>query len=230
MGSSKNPVGKRVFDDKYEFPQDTQALADDIWDAYVTRADTSAARGLIPPGHLRDGIVFRETDTGLIYLRHASEWSVVGGRTPIAVMRRTSAALTFGYNTGTASGEYKDISTTAAWTSAYDTYRGFGTYSNGLPVTVPGEYEVFWSMWLNASAGGLVGIGVNQVGTPGGNALHAIDHVTFRTVALGNASARVRLAATDKLTLWGYGEGGAHAVRGATSLEPMHWGARWVAP
>lgn len=224
MGSSKNTAGKRVFDDVYNFPQDSQSLADDLWDAYVTRAGTSSDRGLIPPGQLRDGIVFRETDTGLIYLRHAGDWSLVGGRTPVAIMRRTNAALTLGNST------YGDISATAAWTSTYDGTRGFGTYSNGLPVTVPGEYEVFWSMWLNASAGGLVGIGVNQTGTPGGNALHAIDHVTFRTIALGNASARVRLAAADKLTLWGYGEGGAHAVRGATSLEPMHWGARWIAP
>lgn len=224
MGSSKDSTGKRIFSDVFALPADLQSLGDDVWDAYVTRVGTASARGLIAPGELRDGIVFRETDTGLIYMRISGAWVCVGGRTPSAVMRRTNTSLALGNNA------YGNISATAAWTSSYDSITGFAAYSDGLTAQVAGEYEVFWSMWLNGSVNGLVGIGVNQTGTPGGNALHAIDHVTFRTISLGNASARVRLSASDKLTLWGYGEGGAHAVRGATSIEPMHWGARWIAP
>lgn len=94
MGNSKDPSGKLVFSDPFNLPGDLQALGDGLWDAYVTRAGTSSARGLIPPGQLRDGIVFRETDTGLIWLRDAGDWKVVGGRTPSAVMRRTATALT----------------------------------------------------------------------------------------------------------------------------------------
>lgn len=163
-------------------------------------------------------------DTGFEWSRVDGAWVHADEKNPIAVLRRTTAALALGNNT------YADLSATGAWTASYDVLRGFGAYANGLTVVVPGEYELFWSLWLIPSAGGLVGIAVNAAGTPGGNELHAIDHVTFRVIALGNASARVRLAAGDKLTLWGYGEGGAHAIRGAAAREPMHWGARWIAP
>ncbi len=186
----------------------------------LTRAQRLALTG----GDLFNGLLVYETDTGLIYLRDATTWSIVTGKTPIAVYRRTNTALNLGNST------YGNISATAAWTATYDVARGFAAYSDGLTTTVPGEYEIFWNLWLNGSVSGLAGIAINAVGTPGGDALHGIGQINFQTIALGSSTARVKLAAGDKLTLWGYGAGGGHAVRGATVLEPMHWGARWIAP
>ena len=226
MGSNKNPVGKRVFDDKYEFPQDTQALADDIWDAYVTRVGTSADRGLIPPGQLRDGIVFRETDTGYVYLRAGGAWQIVGGITPIALMRRTAAALT------ATSGDYRNISASAAWTATGGRLRGGMTYSNGIVVPVGGTYEVFWGMrGKDPAPASFAGIAINKDTGVGGDDMWALGHMTANILTIGTASARVVLNANDKLTLFAYAESGTLTVMDSPSgVQGTQWGARWVAP
>ena len=224
MSNSKNTAGKLVFGDAYALPSDLQALADEIWSAYVTRVGTSSARGSIPPGELRDGIVFRETDTGLIWLRWSGAWYVVGGLTPLVVMRRTNVALSAN------GGAYTDLSATAAWTASTGILRG-ATYSGGIAVTVPGWYEVFWAVkGSDGTNPGLVGISVNASTGIGAESLHALDHVTSKVIQSGNASGRVKLAAGDVLRLFGYGDGGTMFIRPATVLEPTHWGCRWVAP
>lgn len=68
MGNSKNPTtGKRVFNDVYSFPQDSQDLADDIHDAWNVRRGSSAARLAFPEGQLREGLIWIETDTRVPY-------------------------------------------------------------------------------------------------------------------------------------------------------------------
>lgn len=223
MGNSKNSAGKRIFSDPYALPADLQALGDDLWDAYVTRVGTAAARGVIPPGELRDGIVFRETDTGLIWLRSGGAWYPVGGLTPLVVMRRTNVALSAAGST-----PYTNLSASTAWSAGNGVLRG-ATYSDGIVIQVPGWYEVFWAIkGVDGTNPGLVGISVNNTAGTSAEALHALDHVTSKVIQSGNASGRVKLAAGDVLRLFGYGDGGTMFIRPATVLEPTHWGCRWV--
>lgn len=67
MANAKNTAGKRIFDDVYSFPQDSQDLADDVFAAWNVRVGTSAERGSFPSGYLREGLVWVETDTRLTY-------------------------------------------------------------------------------------------------------------------------------------------------------------------
>ncbi|MCK2024069.1 hypothetical protein KZC52_14110 [Microbacterium sp. kSW2-24] len=68
MGNSKNPTtGKRVFNDVYSFPQDSQDLADDIHDAWNVRRGPASARTTFPEGQLREGLIWVETDTRISY-------------------------------------------------------------------------------------------------------------------------------------------------------------------
>ncbi|EYT59755.1 hypothetical protein [Microbacterium sp. UCD-TDU] len=225
MGSTKIN-GKRIFDDVYAFPQDSQALADDIWDAYVTRIGTASARGLIPPGELRDGIVFRETDTGLIWLRDAGDWKVIGGRTPSALMRRTATTLS------AATGDYRNISATAAWSATGGQMRGGMSYNNGIIVPIDGWYEVGWALrGLDPAPATIVGIAVNKDTGVGGDDMWAIGHMLVNIVTIGTASARVKLNANDKLTLFAYASSGTTTIvpnPSAGKVQTSQWGARWV--
>lgn len=162
-------------------------------------------------------------DIGFEFERIGGAWVNLLAKTPVAIMRRTNAALQANSNA------YTDMSATAAWTSTNGLLRGF-TYNNGLVAPLDGWYELFWNLWANLIVGGIVGIAVNAAGTPGGDKLHAIDHIGAKVISLGNATGRVYLNEGDKLTLWGYGDGTVMQIRPATALEPMHWGARWIAP
>lgn len=67
MASTKNPDGRRVFNDEYSFPQDTQDLANDIYDSWNARVGTSAERQSFPVEQRKPGMTWTETDTGSIY-------------------------------------------------------------------------------------------------------------------------------------------------------------------
>lgn len=67
MGNTKNPDGRRIFDDNYSFPQDTQDLADDIYESWNTHAGTSAERQAFPIAQRKPGMLWAESDTGSIY-------------------------------------------------------------------------------------------------------------------------------------------------------------------
>lgn len=167
-------------------------------------------------------------DNGSEFERIGGAWVNILAKTPLAIMRRTNAGLQAnnGNNNG---GKYTDLSATGAWTATNGVLRGF-TYDNGLIADRDGWCEVFWNLWAIGAVGGIAGIAVNAVGVPGGDKLHAIDHIGFKVVSLGSATGRVYLNSGDKLTLWGYGDQVDMPIRGATALEPMHWGARWAAP
>lgn len=74
MGNQKNTAGKRVFDDVYSFPQDSQDLADDLWDVSLRRSGTSSERQSFPPGQIRAGLEWYETDTGATYVYTGTSW------------------------------------------------------------------------------------------------------------------------------------------------------------
>lgn len=152
-----------------------------------------------------------------------TKWSPL----PIAVMRRNATDLAT-----VNAGAYESLSATAGWTSTNGVLRGF-TYSDGLVVEFPGWYRVGWALrGTDPASNGIVGIAVNKTSV-GGDDLHALDHITNRTIGIGTGTGLVYLSAGDKLTLWGYGEGGAtlKIKKPATAgLEPMHWGAEWIRP
>ncbi|PRB01746.1 hypothetical protein [Microbacterium sp. MYb64] len=172
-----------------------------------------------------DGSLAWQIDQSVLWVRQAGAWSITGGLTPIAVMRRTSTTL------AAPNGSYGNLSATAAWTSTGGALRG-ATYSSGITITQPGWYEVFWTVWMTGTTpSGLIGIAVNASGTPGGDQLHALGPVVSGVVSSGSASSRVYLNANDVLTLWGYGNGAVMTIRAvSTGTEPPQWGARWVAP
>lgn len=151
-------------------------------------------------------------------------WGTAWGGRDLAIMRRTNTALT------APNGAYGNLSATAAWTSTGGDLRGC-TYSNGITVATPGWWEVFWTLWVNASSpAGFIGIGVNA-SSPGGDTLHALGPVVSGAICAGSATGRVKLAAGDVLTLWGFGSGATMPIRAVTAgTEPPHWGARWIEP
>lgn len=63
MGNTKNTAGKRVFNDVYSFPQDSQDLADDLFAAWNIRVGTAQERQDEPTAKLRNGLTWVETDT-----------------------------------------------------------------------------------------------------------------------------------------------------------------------
>jgi hypothetical protein len=152
-------------------------------------------------------------------------WGTAWGERALAIMRRTNAALV------APNGSYGDLSATAAWTSTGGDLRGC-TYANGITVTLPGWYEAFWTVWMTGSVPkGLMGIAVNAATTPGGDSLYALGPIVSGVISTGSASSKVKLAAGDKLTLWGYGDGGTMTLRPtAAGTEPPQWGVRWIEP
>lgn len=82
MANTKNTAGKRVFDDVYSFPQDSQDLADDIFANANVRTGTSSARTTVPAAQLREGLLWVETDTRLTY-----QYFATGGWRPYLTSR-----------------------------------------------------------------------------------------------------------------------------------------------
>lgn len=176
----------------------------------------------------RAGLRGDALDTGIEYRYSGSGWEPIGGKTPVAVLRRTSTALVAA--NGIPSGTYTNLSATAAWTATGGEMRGFTFDSSGLTCTVGGLYWASWALWVNGTPNGVVGIAVNG-SSPTATTLHALSHIYPSIIATGAAGAPIRLASGDKLTLWGIGNGAGMDVRATPSgTEPMHWGARWIAP
>lgn len=216
-----------------DIPVSTAAMQDSVEDALISisagisfQVGSNADRLALTGAHLYEGLTFWTTDTRLEWIYSASSWKIVGGDTTLAVLRRTSAPLT------SASGSYSRISTTAAWTATGSGQLRSATFAgNELTVQTPGWYQVFWNLWSTGSTGGIAGISVNAASgatTVGAETLHALAPITFNVSALGSANAMVRLAAGDRLSLWGYGAGAALNIRAAATPEPTNWGARWV--
>lgn len=67
MSNEKDTTGKRIFNDVYSFPQDSQDLANDIYDFANARVGTSAQRQALPVAQRKAGMLWSETDTGSIF-------------------------------------------------------------------------------------------------------------------------------------------------------------------
>lgn len=74
MGNQKQANGRRVFDDVYSFPQDSQDLADDIYLFGNLRVGTSQQRQQLAPALAKAGMLWSETDTGFEYFYDGSGW------------------------------------------------------------------------------------------------------------------------------------------------------------
>lgn len=87
MGNTKNSAGKRVFDDVYTFPQDSQDLADDLYEANNVRVGTSAARQALPVAQQKPSMLWVETDGDKRIMRTdgAGAWTDVLSSTVVSV-------------------------------------------------------------------------------------------------------------------------------------------------
>lgn len=91
MGNTKNTYGKPVFDDVYSFPQDTQDAVDFADEFANVRVGTSAERQSLPSGKQRPGMLWSETDTGMVYRSDgAGAWTIPGLRAVFSAASNTS--------------------------------------------------------------------------------------------------------------------------------------------
>lgn len=123
---------------------------------------------------------------------------------PSGVMNRTTTACPFG------NGTYINMSANAMWTTVGGTLSGGMQYDNGFIVPVSGVYRVGISTFTTSGGGAafVCGFGLNTTISPGGDNLFAFQAVPAGLPAMGASSMEeVRLAAGDKLTLWGYAAG-----------------------
>ena len=170
-----------------------------------------------------EGMKYYSTDTDFEWKYTGSAWVPSGGATPIAVMRRTATAVSG------AAGDYRDLSATSAWTATGGILRGM-TYSNGLVISQPGFYEVFWNLrGIDPAPVSIVGITVNKSTGAGGDDMWAMAHLTSNVATIGGAIGRVRLAAGDTLRLFAYPIGGTLSLTPNTDgRQSAQWGARWI--
>ena len=195
MGNTKNPDGRRVFNDEYTFPQDLQDLADDAFAANNVRKGTAADRGNLTAAQMWDGLLFSETDTGRVYLRRAGAWVLVIGSLS-ARMKRSGTAASI-----TADSWNQNLSLTQLWDQDWRD-PGITAYNNGWTIPVAGEWEIDWG--LAASANITVGFTVNKTTVAGYADFNGADSGFMNQgVAILNASKRIRLAANDVVRLFG---------------------------
>lgn len=167
-------------------------------------------------------------DIGFEFERVGGAWVNFLAKTPVAIMRRTSVAL------AAATGDYRNIAATAAWTATGGQLRGGMTYNNGIIVPIDGWYEVWWALrGLDPAPATIVGIAVNKDTGVGGDDMWAIGHMLVNIVTVGSASAKVKLSANDKLILFAYASSGTTTIvpnPSAGKAQTPQWGARWVEP
>lgn len=204
MGNTKNSVGKRVYDDVYSFPQDSQDLADDVWAAATVRIGTAAERGAVPAGYLRDGMLWVETDTGRVIKRLAGGWVSL---TPRIGMSRANTAVTI------SSSVYQNLSASANWTEAFRSE--IDAYADGIVVAVTGVYDVSYA--ITAAQALFAGVTVNKETSVVLSDLKATSTgPLIQGVAIATTSTRMALNAGDKIRLFGI----ANAAGATWRTEP----------
>lgn len=78
MANTKDGYGKPTFDDSVDMPQDLQAAVDYADTFAYVRPGTSAERQALPAGKQRAGMLWSESDTGLVYRTDgAGNWNVL---------------------------------------------------------------------------------------------------------------------------------------------------------
>lgn len=208
MANDVQPDGRRVFDDAYGFPQDSQDLADDLWDAWVTRVGTSVERQSMPPGLRRAGLGFRETDTGITWVDDGSTWTPVSGLPYGAVWRSANQTV-------------PDNGTNVALTydSAAKVRGGMSFDANGFTAPIAGVYRIM--VLVNYSTS-------NTGRRDAAFAINGVIQEQYRYIGVASASVaflasvevEVPLAAGDVVTAFGRQTSGAdRTVTGMMSVE-----------
>lgn len=155
MGNTVNPAGKRVFNDTFDLPGDLQDLADDHFAFANVPVGTSSERQSFPTARTKAGMLWSESDTGLVFRSDgAGGWRVVGGPSLFARLAKTTAQSTSATDaTWTEVAWSSDASTDGLWSS--------GT-SSRIRLTRPGLWRV--SASLRAASTVYARVGMN--GTP----------------------------------------------------------------
>lgn len=186
MGNSKDSTGRRVFDDVYSFPQDSQDLADDIFTANNFRVGTSAQRQELPSSQRRVGMSWQETDTDIRYVDTASSgWVAADGRI-VGRVKRSAAPTTF------PSSGYTNVANNAFWDE--DVRSGFAPYNNGWTIPLTGRYSLSYE--IRSVAAFLAGLAVNYTGTSPSLIL-ATTPQSVQGVAAGTVTGSTKLNAGD---------------------------------
>lgn len=190
MGNTIQPDGKRIFDDIYTFPQDSQDLADDIHEAYNLRVGTSLERQALPPAKQRPGMLWSETDTGLIYRTNGSgAWSLPGARGMLNGV--TPTTVNSGVFTPIDLDDPGDLPVGMTWVEA----------SKQLVVARAGRYRVMGAGRWQTNGTGYRVLQIQQNGNPltGRSSVPAISGVEMMQNAWGIATC----AAGDTIALAG---------------------------
>lgn len=211
MGNAKNSSGKRVYDDVYSFPQDSQDLADDLWAAYTSLVGTAAQRAALTPGHLRAGMEFRETDTKYTYRHDGTGW-VLQTTGLVGRVVRSGTATTF-------PATYTNISGNTFWTQ--EVAKGFANYNTGWTVPVTGRYWLSYE--IRAAASFLVGLTVNYSGATPTTLILTSTPTAVQGVAAASASAPFKLTAGDVIRPYLLAASGTPAWQASVGHFSIEW-------
>lgn len=204
MTNQVQPNGRRVFDDIYSFPQDSQDLADDMHARDYFRGGTSAERQSLPTSQHRAGMLWSESDTGLLYRSTGSGW---GSIQPRIGMRRAATPGTVSAST------YTNLSISTFWVEEFRS--GFQSYSDGIVIPAAGVYEISYT--ISAQANVLAGVTVNKgTGVGVGDLYASATSSTVQGIATATASRKIALNTGDVLRLFGI----AQASGGVWRQEP----------
>lgn len=194
MGSTLNGYGKPTFNDSYDFPEDTNTLATfaDMF-ANVRRGTASARTGLLA-GQIRDGMLFLETDTGLIWeYTTADGWRCMTGAM-LSVATDNSQSIANSTNT--------DVTFTGETPIIIGHGLAVNVSTGVVTATLAGKYRVHGQAAWNAGgsvAAHVLTISKNNATTGLGSALATVDVVN--TICGQAVTGMFDLAANDTIRL-----------------------------
>ncbi len=216
MGNTKNSAGKRVFNDVYSFPQDSQDLADDIDEYSNARRGTSAQRQALTASLRRVGMLWEETDTGDVWLDTAASGWIPIYADIFGRMNRANTPVTL--NTTA----WVDLSANANW--AADTRRGgLAAYNNGWIIPRAGRYEI--KSELRASGAFATAISVNKPAPATSEVKFAQSAAVVQgVIAFASSSGDDLFAAGDVVRLF------AITATGNPIVEALrgYWSIKWL--
>ncbi len=203
MGNALNGYGKPVYDDAFNQPADMQAAAD-FADVFANvRRGTSAQRAGLVAGQIRDGMLFLETDTALLWrYTTALGWKCI-----------TSAVLSV--VAPGAQGIPNNQATTVTFSTATPIIVGQGISINlatGIvTISIPGTYRAFaqavWAAGGASPSSHYLMLSKNDANTGVGSAIAALD--ATNVIQGQQVSGIFELAASDTLRLKAFQASGA---------------------
>lgn len=206
MGNTPNPYGKPVYSDGADHVADLQAAAD-FADVFANiRVGDAADRAALVSGELRAGMLFSETDTGLVWEYDGTDWDVLTNLSASYTSTASQSIATGGSN--------KDITFTGA---TPDVGSGMSATGGVITVGVAGRYLIYGQCTWSANATGsrflLLSAGSSgQRSILPGNAVPVSNVIAMQVV----------LAASDTVKLQAFQNSGAGVNIGAESGAPTH--------